>query len=205
MRRRFEKARFEFASTRHTHSPHNTRDARYPNARYPPLFLSFLSLLRSSFEFPLSPRRREENCSSHLILATLSLLSATMSVSRAFPSTLLASPASTRDLFTNPSRSTIPANWLPARRDRRRAQRNTDRCQQVSPNERLSLAGTFYGVRQLRVMSRAHAHVVGVVDEHLGRPRIVVRTRACTRTTAHSIHVPPWGISAIADSCIRST
>lgn len=194
------------STTRHTHSPH-TRDAKHPNA----IGAYLLSLSHSfgpailPFEFSLSPRRREEHCVSYSSLATLSPLPAT-SVSRAFLSSLLASPTSTRDLFTNPS--TIPADWLAARRDRRRARRNTGRCQQAASYERAVTRGNvFHGVeRESCALRRGHTRT-HVVDRHHGRSayrRAYSRVYE-TRTTAHSIHVPPWGISAITNSYIWST
>lgn len=176
-----KRASSSVSTTRHTHS--HTRDARHPSAIFAP------SVLRSLFEFPLSPRRREVHCVPYSNLATPSPLPATTSVPRAFLSSLLASPTSTRDLFTNPS--TIPADWLAARR----AQRNTGCQQAASRTSGLSTRGN---------LSRRRTRELRVVDGRHSRPRY---RRAYsrvyeTRTTAHSIHVPPWGISAITDTYI---
>lgn len=162
--RRSEKARFqEFVSTtRHTHSPHtrdatrrDARDIRMQRSARISVSLSISPLvLRSSFEFPLSPRLSPRRVlrDSYLILTTTSLLLATTSASRAFPSSLLADPTSTQDLFTNPSRSTIPVDWLAARRVSREHVGATRAVVAVvfGPNERLSLARSenVHGVRE---------------------------------------------------------
>lgn len=146
-----------------------------------------------------------------MIFATLSPRPATTSVPRAFPSSLLADPTSTRDLFTNPSRSTIP-DWL-LRRDRR-ARRNTGRCQRaasVSRNVRLSLAGTLTAWNERAARNN---HVAGARTRRRPRRRATTGRPAYrraysrvyeTRTTAHSIHVPPWGIRDHGLLCAKCT
>lgn len=74
----------------------------------------------------------------------------------------------------------------------RRPNGRTNGCHSRKRHER---ENARYESRIHNTHTRARVAVVVVVDGH---GRIVVRIRACTghetRTTAHSIHVPPWGI-----------
>lgn len=142
----------------HTHHTHATRNIRARSARY--LLSHSFGPAILPFEFSLWPRRREERCVSCSSLATLSPLPATTSVSRA----PFSRPTSTRDLFTNPS--TIPADWLAARR----ARRNTARCQQAA-SSRTSGGGCHSRKRvSRRRTGELRVNVAGthVVDRHHG-------------------------------------
>ena len=180
------RVRFDYAA--HTFTTHTRRDARdigtQRSARISVSLSISPSVLRSSFKFPLSPlSRREKYYVFYLILTTTSLLLMMTLASRTFPSSLLVDPTSTRDLFTNPSRSTIPADWLAARRVSREHVGATRAVVAVvfGPNgchSREVRTFTAYE-RELRV------NVAATRARRRRRPRIVVRTRAGTR------HEPP--------------
>lgn len=115
-KRRALRVCFDYATHTCSHHTHATRDIRRDRRVYIYIYIYLLpvppSVLRNR---RLNFRSRHEKNTARFLLdlrhaACVSPHPATTSVSRAFPSSLLAGPTSTRDLFTNPSRSTIPAD-----------------------------------------------------------------------------------------------
>jgi len=205
--RRSEKARFEsfVSTTRHTLVTH-TRRARRPNPRPARIFFFFLSLLRSFGDRRLNFRSRRVSPRRILRLSALDLRHA---VTPPGDDVSPLAPFPRRSSRVPPP----PEICLPTRRGRpfqrtdwpRAAIVGAHGATRVAVSEPHRLAeraavtrGNVHGVRResLRVTSRSHARVLGVVD---GTVRVSSCVLARVRDTNHRAQHPRSTMGYIRD------